>query len=248
MFYIDILTIFPEMIDAYTQLSILGRAQKKKLLKIQAYNIRDYVLGKRKNVDDRPFGGGPGMVMQVLPFFNALQSIKVIPRFSQKDLKKGLNKKKLVLDYTKIKNGRKKLKTRVILTSAKGKIFTQKDAYRLSKYDRLVFLCGRYEGVDERVAKYLVHEEISVGKYVLTGGELPALIISDAVSRLKDGVLGDKKSLKVESWEKENTVEYPQYTRPDDFYNWKVPQVLLSGNHKEIEKWQKDNFYNLNND
>lgn len=207
------------MIEAYAARSILGRAQKAKRLKIIAHQLRDWAVDKHRRVDDRPFGGGPGMVMQIQPFFNALKKI-------------GANKQ--TTSSARLK------KTRVILMSAKGKQFTQKEAKRLAKYDRLVFLCGRYEGVDERIAKKLAHEEMSIGSYVLTGGELPALVIADAVARLYPGVLGKAESLEEESWSEEGVTEYPQYTRPEVFNGWKVPKVLLSGDHQKIKKWRQE--------
>ncbi len=209
---VDVLTLFPEMIDAYCNASILGRAQKSKLLQVKAHDLRRWAIDKHGHVDDRPFGGGAGMVMRVEPFYKALKQLKVSGA-----------------------------KTRVILTSAKGKLFTQKDAQRLAKYDRLVFLCGRYEGVDERVATKLADEELSIGPYVMTGGELAALVVTDAVARLRPGVLGQKASLDEESWSDGVTKEYPQYTRPEVFGKWKVPAVLLSGDHKKIAEWRKKN-------
>jgi tRNA (guanine37-N1)-methyltransferase len=215
----DILTIFPEMFPGYLESSILGRAQANKLLDVRVHQLRDWTRDKRKTVDDKPFGGGPGMVMKVEPFHEALVSLKLR---NKKGGKTAASKK-----------------TRVILTSAKGKIFTQADAKRLAKYDRLVFLCGRYEGVDERVAQKLADEELSIGKYVLTGGELPALVMLDAVARLRQGVLGQEASLDEESWGDGETAEYPQYTRPEKYLGWKVPPVLLSGDHAKIKEWRK---------
>lgn len=223
---IEVLTLFPEVIEAYCGESILGRAQKNKLLKVQAHQLRRWAVDQHGHVDDRPFGGGAGMVMRVEPFYEALRALKI------KDQR------------SKIKNRG----TRVILTSAKGKMFTQKDARRLSKYDRLVFLCGRYEGVDERVAKKLADEELSIGPYVMTGGELAALVMADAVARLRPGVLGRIESLAQESWNQEGEMEYAQYTRPEDFMGWKVPKVLLSGDHKKIAEWRgKDQIKKLKN-
>lgn len=217
---VDMLTLFPEMIDAYCSQSILGRAQKSGLLKVTSHNLRQWAIDKHGHVDDRPFGGGAGMLMRVEPFYKALKQLKA-PLF------KGGNKVGI--------------KTRIILTSAKGKMFTQKEAQRLAKYDRLVFLCGRYEGVDERVAEKLADEELSIGQYVMTGGELAALVMTDAVARLRPGVLGKEASLDEESWGDGATKEYPQYTRPEVFNKWKVPPVLLSGDHKKIAEWRKKN-------
>lgn len=224
---IDVLTLFPEMIDAYCGTAILGRAQKSGLLKVKAHQLREWAIDKHGHVDDRPFGGGAGMVMRVEPFFNALRALKV----------RSTRYKVLAAKNTSTKH--QTPSTRVILTSAKGKMFTQADAKRLSKYDRLVFLCGRYEGVDERVAAKLADEEICVGPYVMTGGELASLVMIDAVSRLRPGVLGQAASLDEESWNDGVKKEYPQYTRPEVFNKWKVPKVLLSGDHAEIKKWRE---------
>lgn len=223
---VDIVTIFPEIVEPYLRASILGRAEKKKLAEFYTHDLRDWTTDKHRTVDDKPFGGGPGMVMKVEPFHKALMALK-------------LRKK----DGTKTAKAKK---ARVILTSAKGKTFTQKDAKRLAKYDQLVFLCGRYEGVDERVAKHLADEELAIGEYVLTGGELPALVMTDAVTRLRPGVLGEAESLTEESHTKPGVLEYPQYTRPEEYKlkneklkGWSVPPVLLSGDHKKIEDWRK---------
>ncbi|MDO9231633.1 MAG: tRNA (guanosine(37)-N1)-methyltransferase TrmD [bacterium] len=210
----DIITIFPQIFDSYFGESILARAQKNKLIKIKIHNLRDYTTDKHQTVDDTPYGGGAGMVMKVEPIYKCLKSIK------------------------------KPKKTRIILFSAKGKKYTQSDAKRLSKYDNLIFVCGRYEGVDERVAQNLVEEEISIGDYVLTGGEIPAMIVVDSISRLLPGVLGNSESAKDESHSSEGYLEYPQYTKPEVFSvskkEWKVPTILLSGNHKKITEWRKE--------
>ena len=215
---IDIISIFPEICSPYLKASILGRAQKKNLLDLRVHNLRDFSKDKHNNVDDTPYGGGPGMVMQVEPFDRAIK---------------------------KIKKKRKKEKIRVVLTSASGKRFTQKDAKRLAKYDQVIFLCGRYEGVDARVEKNLADESLSIGDYVLTGGELPALVMSDAVARMVPGVLGKAESLETESHTVEGVLEYPQYTKPEIYGKWKVPPVLLSGDHKKIKEWRKKNSKGL---
>jgi tRNA (guanine37-N1)-methyltransferase len=216
---VDVLTIFPEMISGYTSQSILGKAQEAGLLQVDAHDLRKFTDDKHNRVDDKPFGGGPGMVMQIEPIYQALKKLGVESRKSKVE----------------------SVKTRVILTSAKGKLFTQKDAARLSKYNRLVFICGRYEGVDNRVAEHLVDEELAIGPYVLTGGELASLVMIDATARLRDGVLGAEESLSEESWSDGENREYPQYTRPEDFMGLKVPDVLLSGNHKKIAEWRSKN-------
>ncbi len=208
----DVLTIFPKLFsskDAYINESILKRAQKKGLIKIAAYNIRAFSKDKHRKVDDRPFGGGAGMVMTFQPIADAIKKIK------------------------------KNKKARVILFSTRGKKFTNKDAKRLSKYNQLILICGRYEGVDERVAQYIADEEISIGDYVLTGGELPAMVLMDAVSRQIPGVLGKQESLE------EVQGSYSVYTRPEMLIwkgkKYRTPKVLLSGNHREIEKWRRKN-------
>jgi len=229
----DIITIFPKIFESYFSESIIKRAQEKKIVKINIHNLRDYTTDRHKTVDDTPYGGGAGMVLKVEPIYFAMQKVK-----SQK---------------SKVKNTNKKQK--IILLSAKGKKFNQKMARKFSKLDQIVLICGRYEGVDERVAKYIADEEISIGDYVLTGGELPAMIIVDVVARLVPGVIAED-SLKEESFSIKRerlksdfkifpqgtkfkiSREYPQYTRPAVFKGWRVPKVLLSGNHKKIEEWR----------
>lgn len=219
-----IVTIFPEAVEPYATASILGRAQKKKLAKIVAHDLREYSDNKHRKVDDSPYGGGAGMVMTVQPFDTAVKAIR-------RDGPLGRLRKK---------------KTRVILTSASGKRFTQEDAKRLTQYDSLIFLCGRYEGVDHRVEEVLADEALSIGDYVLTGGELPALVMTDAIVRLIPGVLGNVDTLAEESHGEEGYLEYPQYTKPE-VYTFKdgrktkklsVPDILLSGNHEAIKKWR----------
>ncbi len=207
----DIITIFPEMINSYANESILGRAQKKNFIEISAHNLRDHTTDKHHSVDDTPYGGGPGMLMKVEPINIAVKKVK-------KRLKK----------------------TRVIMTAASGSMFTQKDAKRLAQYDQLIFICGRYEGIDHRVEEHVADETLSIGEYVLTGGELPALIMTDAIARMVPGVLGSKESLDAESHTDEGVLEYPQYTKPETYKKWSVPEVLLSGDHKKIEQWRKD--------
>jgi len=219
----EFLSLFPEMIEPYFDLSILGRARKSKLIDVKVHQLRDWAVDKHGHVDDRPFGGGPGMVMRVEPFYAALKALHV-----QRTTYNVQRSTKYVVRGT-----------RIVLTSAKGKLFTQKDAQRLSKYDRVIFLCGRYEGVDERVATKLADEELSIGQYVLTGGELASMVMADAIARNIPGVLGKQESLEQESWNTDQT-EYPQYTRPEEFKKWKVPKVLLSGDHAKINKWREE--------
>lgn len=237
----DIITIFPHIFDSYFNESIIGRAQEKKMIEINVCDLRDFTDDTHKTIDDRPFGGGPGMIFKIEPIYRAVKEICKKNRTSFCHFE--LDPESRILDSRFLGNDkkekeRKKNHKRVILFSAKGKLFTQADARRLSKYDQLILICGRYEGVDERVAEYIADEEISAGKYVLTGGEIPAMIVADAVSRLVPGVLGKEESLQEESFGKENYLEYPQYTRPEEFNEWKAPEILLSGNHKEIEKWR----------
>jgi len=207
---IDIITIFPKMFEAALNESIIKRAQQKGKVKIFLHDLRDYTLDKHRKVDDRPFGGGSGMVMQPEPIFSAVKKIC----------------------------GRARKKVRVILFCPQGQPLRQPLVKKLAKEKHLVFICGHYEGVDERVREQLVDEEISVGDYVLTGGELPAMVLVDAVVRLLPGVLGDKNSLNFESFEG-NLLEYPHYTRPANYCGMKVPAVLLSGDHKKIADWRK---------
>jgi tRNA (guanine37-N1)-methyltransferase len=204
----DIITIFPDMFAPAIQHSIVKRAQEKKKVAIHVHDLRSFSKDKkRRSVDDRPFGGGPGMVLTPQPLFDAVKKVK----------------------------GRKK--AHVIFTSPGGKTFSQPHAKRLTKHKNLIIICGHYEGIDERVREQLVDEEISIGDYVLTGGELPAMVIIDAVTRLVPGVLGKAESLEQESFES-NMLEGPQYTRPADYNGLKVPEVLLTGDHKKIEAWR----------
>jgi tRNA (guanine37-N1)-methyltransferase len=210
MIRFDVLTIFPEMFSAVLDESIIGRAQKKGIIKINTVNIRDYSKDKHKKTDDYPYGGGEGMVMMVQPVFDAYSSIK-----TESDSK-----------------------PHVIYLTPQGTVLNQDIVSTLSSYRHLILLCGHYEGIDERIIEEIVDEEVSVGDYVLTGGELPAMIVIDAVSRVIPGVLSSDNSYKCES-HYNGLIEYPQYTRPYEFNGKKVPDVLLSGNHKNIEKWRK---------
>jgi len=216
----DIISIFPQVFEGYFGESIVKRARDKKLLDIRVHDLRKWSPDKKhRKVDDKPYSGGPGMVMAVEPFFRALRQLKAL-------------------------KGKKSRSTRVILMSPKGKRLNHREVTRLAKYDRLVLLCGRYEGVDERVAKKLCDEEISIGDYVLTGGELAAMVVVDAVSRYVPGVLGKAESLAEESHVEEGVTEYPQYTRPEVFEpeegkKWRVPKELLSGDPKVVDAWRR---------
>jgi len=223
MITFDVLTIFPELFEPFYKESLLKRAHKKKLLKIQAHNLRQWAKDKHKTVDDKPFGGGLGMVMKIEPVYKAVQSLKT-------------------------KN--KKLKTKIILFTPRGKKFTQAMAHDFSKLNQIIFICGRYEGVDERIAKKIADVELSMGEYVLMGGEIPAMAVIETVSRLIPGVIGKPQFLKerLGKGRKKGFLEYQQYTRPEIFkarlakdgqtIEWRVPKVLLSGNHKKIEEWR----------
>ena len=221
MIRFDILTVIPDVIEAYGKASILGRAQKDKLIAIHAHQLRKYSTDKKHGrVDDTPYGGGAGMVMMMQPFAAAIEKLR---------LKKGFFSRKVP-------------NVKVILTAASGKKFTQQDAKRLAQCDQVIFLCGRYEGVDQRVEDVLADEVFSIGDYVLTGGELPALVMIDAIARNIPRVLGNDETLREESHTQEGWLEYPQYTKPEVYVHEKqelrVPPVLLSGNHLEIAKWR----------
>lgn len=206
----DVLTLFPDMIKSVTDASILGKAQKSGIIDVNIHNIRDFSKDKHRKVDDTPYGGGMGMLMSVQPVVDCFNSFKG-------DLPE--NK-------------------RVIYLSPKGQVFNHQKAIELSKYDSLVFLCGHYEGIDERIEQLIIDEQISVGDFVLTGGELPALTIIDAVSRLIPGVLPDSVCYEDESIAS-GLLEYPQFTKPYDYNGLTVPDVLLGGNHEDIRKWRR---------
>jgi tRNA (guanine37-N1)-methyltransferase len=257
---IDIITIFPEMFDTVLNESIIKRAQARDKVKIRIHNLRDYTKDKHKKVDDRPFGGGSGMVMSPEPIFEAVEDIKsqVVPRLRPSAssgrtlsgvewVRLGQAGRPSAASFGKLGANPERSRMgslgtgrpQVVLLCPQGKRLTQEIAKIFSKYKQLILICGHYEGIDERVRKYLIDEEISIGDYVLTGGELPAMVLIDAVVRLLPGVLGDKNSLKFESFEG-NLLEYPHYTRPADYKGKKVPDVLLSGDHKRIELWRKE--------
>lgn len=216
----DILTLFPDVIDTVLGSSIIGRAQDKGCVEIHSHNIRDYSADKHRRVDDTPYGGGMGMLMSAVPIYACWEAIVAMQRESDSAL------------------GRP-VKRRVIYMSPRGKVLTQKKAYELTGYDNLILLCGHYEGVDERIIEEIVDEELSIGDYVLTGGELPACVLVDCVSRMLSGVLADEDCWRGESIAS-GMLEYPQYTRPYDFRGRKVPEVLLSGNHANIERWRRE--------
>jgi tRNA (guanine37-N1)-methyltransferase len=220
----DFVSLFPESFASYLSVSMLHRAEEDGLVSYSFSNPRDYTTDKHRTVDDTPYGGGAGMVMKPEPLFGCVEDL-----LANSDTARD--------------------RTRVILFSAKGKRFTQKDARRfMADYDHLILVCGRYEGVDERVAECLVDEELSIGEYVLTGGELPAMIVADAVTRLIPGVLGNAESIETESHSEEGVLEYPQYTKPEEFRGWKVPDILLSGHHGDIAKWRKEKSRKMKNE
>lgn len=204
-----VMTLFPEMIDRAMSESIIGRAREKGLIQLEVVNIRDFSADKHRHVDDYPYGGGAGMVMQPGPVYDCWKSI----------------------------TDRIGSRARVIYTTPQGRVFNQETARELAQEDELIFLCGHYEGVDERVLEEIVTDNISIGDFVLTGGELPALVMMDAIARLVPGVLHNKDSAGDESFEN-GLLEYPQYTRPEVFRGKKVPDILLSGHHENIDRWR----------
>jgi len=212
--HIDILTIFPQMFEVPFGTGIFKRAIDSGLVTINPVNIRDYTHDKHHTTDDSPYGGGAGMVMKPEPIFEAVEAIK-----------KGLDDENVDLP--------------VVLLSPQGRLFSHEVARELAQHPRIVLICGHYEGVDERVAEHLATDVISIGDYVLTGGELPAMVVADAVLRLVPGVLGSEESM-LEDSHADGLLEYPQYTRPADFRSWKVPEILLSGNHAQIAKWRRE--------
>ena len=206
----DIFSLFPEVFDSYLNTSILKRAREAQILEVHTYNIRDWATDRHHTTDDTPYGGGGGMVMKPEPIFSAIESTLGSPPSCP-----------------------------VILLSPQGRPFTQKIAFELAENDELALLCGRYESVDERIREHLVTDSISVGDYVLTGGELPALILVDAITRLLPGVLGDPDAPHDDS-HATGLLEYPHYTRPPEFRGWEIPEMLLSGNHAEIDRWRRE--------
>jgi tRNA (guanine37-N1)-methyltransferase len=210
---IDILTIFPEMFEGVIETSMIGRAVGTKAVSINVHNLRDWSDDNYKSVDGRPFGGGAGMVMRV----------DVVER-AIKELKNSRNQE---------------LKTKVVLMDTRGKMYDQKMAKKLKAEEHLIFIAPHFEGIDHRVHEHLADEVYSIGPYVLSGGELPVMVVVDSICRLMPGVLGNPESLTEESYSEEMALEYPQYTRPSEYNGWKVPEVLLSGDHKKIDEWRK---------
>lgn len=215
---IDVLTLFPEMFAGVFGSSILGKAHDKGIVSLNTLNFRDFANNKHSTVDDTPYGGGGGMVLKAEPIFGAVEHVLERPRRAE--------------------DGEEARKPRIILMCPQGRPFTQEIARELSEESHLIFICGHYEGYDERIREHLVTDELSVGDYVLTGGELPAMVVTDAVVRLLPGVLGNEQSAVTDSFS-DGLLEYPHYTRPAEFRGWKVPDALLSGHHAEIEKWRR---------
>ncbi len=223
---IDIITLFPGLFAPFREWSMIKKAQKQGVLELRIHNLRKWAIDKRGTVDDHPYGGGPGMLLRIEPIYHALQALKTIsPR--QK---------------------RRKMGAKVILLSAKGETFNQKMARQLANNKQVILICGHYEGVDERVRKYLIDADVSIGNYVLSGGELAAMVVTDAISRLLPGVLNKAGAHEIESFSPglkkprlspEQLLEFPQYTRPPIFKHWSVPKVLRSGNHQAIQKWRE---------
>lgn len=230
MIYFDIITIFPKIFDSYFKESIIKRAQQKRLIKVNIHDLRKFTTDRHQTIDDRPFGGGIGMVLKIEPIFKAVRELSSL----------------------------KKRRRKVILFTPRGKKFNQRMAHQFSKLDQLILICGRYEGVDERVAKYIADTELSIGDYVLMGGELAAMVVIESIARLIPGVLGKPQLLEERITKEKGFIEYPQYTRPEVFEPakyikkwkiypskfrkvkfWRVPKVLLSGHHKKIEEWRK---------
>ncbi len=247
MLHFDIITIFPHFFDSFLNESIIKRAQKQKLIKIKVFDLRRWAKDKHRTIDDKPYGGGRGMVLKIEPLYRAIQFLK---------LKSQSVKRKTTTQNSKL--------TKTILFSPRGKKFSQKTAYQYSKLNRIIMVCGRYEGVDERVAKYLVDEQVSVGDYVMMGGEVAAMAVMESVARLIPGVLGHSENLPERIEKGGGFTEFPQYTRPEIFnprlrsasakasadkqgyggqakreISWKVPRVLLQGNHRKIEDWRR---------
>ncbi len=231
--HFHILTLFPEMVMDGLGTSITGRAMKKGAISVDAINIRDYAQNKHGQVDDYPYGGGAGMVMQPGPVYRAYEAVKEQIE-QRKRLECAATDDNETMEYITADKGKQ---LRVVYMTPQGKVFNQEIAQELAQEEDLVLLCGHYEGIDERVLERIVTDHISIGDYVLTGGELPAMVVIDAVSRMVPGVLHNDVSAEFETFH-DNLLEYPQYTRPEEFMGERVPDVLLSGHHKNIEAWR----------
>jgi tRNA (guanine37-N1)-methyltransferase len=220
MLIIDVISIFPKMFNNIINYGVIKEAFNKNLCQLNVYNLREFTDDKHKKIDDRPFGGGPGMIMKIQPIDSVVNFIKKKNNIINKELQK------------------------TILLTPKGSRLSQSKLKYFSNLENIIIICGRYEGVDERVRELIADMELSIGDYVLTGGEIPSMVVIDGVIRLLSGVVGKKESLKYESFE-DNLLDYPQYTRPPTYKGYKVPEILLGGNHKEIEKWRKEKAINL---
>jgi tRNA (guanine37-N1)-methyltransferase len=216
----EVFTLLPEVFPSYLETSIIKRARERGLIHVSVHNIRDYTHDKHHTTDDTPYGGGGGMVMKPEPVFEAIETVLGLNNTDPIPLRPGSN-------------------IPIILLTPQGRVFNQTIAQELSQHSHILLLCGRYEGIDERIREYLVTDEISIGDYVLTGGELPALILIDAIARLLPDVLGDPTGAQDDSHAM-GLLEYPHYTRPPEFRGWRAPDVLLSGDHKKIDKWRRE--------
>lgn len=236
MMNFHILTLFPEMVMQGLHTSILGRAAEKEYISIEAVNIRDYTLDKHGKVDDYTYGGGAGMLMQAQPVYDAYMAVqeKIAKRGKSGEHVEAVNQRETDLETMLLDSNQK---TRVIYVSPQGRTFQQELAQELAQEEDLIFLCGHYEGIDERVLEEIVTDEISIGDYVLTGGELPAMVMIDAIARLVPGVLHNSDSAVTESFH-DGLLEYPQYSRPEIWHDKRVPQVLLSGDHAKVDAWR----------
>ena len=238
-----ILTLFPEMVMDGLNTSIIGRAVSAGRLSIEAVNIRDYAFNKHQSVDDYPYGGGAGMLMQAEPVYLAYKAVEEKIRAGREDAEKDVSvcmeEKGVAGEVQNTGKIPEEKHPRVVYLSPQGEVFNQKMAEELAQEEDLILLCGHYEGIDERVLEEIVTDYVSIGDYVLTGGELPAMVMVDAISRLVPGVLHNDVSAEFESFQ-DNLLEYPQYSRPEEWHGKKVPPVLLSGHHANIEKWRRE--------
>ncbi|MBU4210541.1 tRNA (guanosine(37)-N1)-methyltransferase TrmD [Patescibacteria group bacterium] len=260
---IDVVSLFPKMFESVFEESMIGRAVKNKILELDIHNLRDWAIDDYGTVDDKPFGGGAGMLIRADVVYEAINGVKAQNlkfKFPNKTKKKKGNTKlrrdpsradrsthlRATARVAPTKTGNDRPVIKVVVLSAKGERYTQKKAEELSRLDNLILLCGHYEGFDQRVMDYMVDEVISIGDYVLTGGEIPAMILIDSVTRLLPDVLGKEESKEIDSFsevkikgKKVRKVEYPQYTRPREFMGYEVPEILLSGDHERIKKWRE---------
>lgn len=221
---IDIVTTLPEMVSPVLEQSIIRRARENGIIDIRVINLRDYTFDRHKTTDDTPYGGGGGMVMKIEPLARAIEDLTQTSETAQEN--------------EPSQKQQHRLPPRIVLTDPRGATFNQETAKRWAQEDHIILLCGHYEGVDERVRKHLVTDEVSIGDYILTGGELPALIITDAITRLQEGALGDSEAPNKDTFA-QNLLEYPHYTKPREFRGWTVPDILLCGHHAQITRWRR---------